>query len=170
MMDKARFEEIYGETAVKLRRYVDNMIGRCSRVEDITQEAYLRMLTSAPERLSNRQLKSYLFTTATNIIRDSWRRGAVAGEWMPLDDEYAASPHNAETAASDIDLSKILNSMSIMQKSLLWLAYAEGYTHREIAAITGIKEKSVKVLLFRARQKFISVFHERNSALDGKLQ
>ena len=36
---------------------------------------------------------------------------------------------------------------------MLWLAYAEGYSHREIAEITGLASASIRLLLFRARRK-----------------
>jgi RNA polymerase sigma-70 factor, ECF subfamily len=39
------------------------------------------------------------------------------------------------------------------ERQLLWLAYAEGSTHREIAEIMGLGAASVRILLFRARQK-----------------
>ena len=38
-------------------------------------------------------------------------------------------------------------------RSLLWLAYVEGCSHREIAEVMGIKPASVKVLLSRARER-----------------
>jgi len=155
MIDRSRFESVYRETSADVTRYVGSLIGWCSQVEDVTQEAYLRLLTSAPERLSGRQLKSYLFTTATNIVRDLWRRGAVRGDWVPLERENSIPRASMEAVAEKIDVSKALESLSIMQRSLVWLAYAEGYSHREIAEITGIREESAKVLLYRARQKFI---------------
>jgi RNA polymerase sigma-70 factor (ECF subfamily) len=158
MLDKSRFDEVYAQTATRLRRYIGNMIGWVPLVEDITQEAYLRMLTTAPERLANAQLKSYLFKTATNIVRDTWRRGAILGEWMSSQPEVSTQVVNVEAIDGKIDLARVLGSLSIMQRSLLLLSYAEGYTHREISMITGIKEKSVKVLLFRARQRFISLY------------
>jgi RNA polymerase sigma-70 factor (ECF subfamily) len=54
--------------------------------------------------------------------------------------------------AEKVDVTKALESLIIMQRSLVWLAYAEGYSHRESAEITGIRKKSAKVLPFRARQ------------------
>jgi RNA polymerase sigma-70 factor (ECF subfamily) len=36
---------------------------------------------------------------------------------------------------------------------LLWLAYVEGMSHEEIAAATGLRVLSIKILLFRARRK-----------------
>jgi RNA polymerase sigma-70 factor (ECF subfamily) len=36
---------------------------------------------------------------------------------------------------------------------MLWLAYAEGASHREIADVLGLQPSSLKALLFRARRK-----------------
>jgi RNA polymerase sigma-70 factor (ECF subfamily) len=132
------------------------MIGRCSEVDDIMQEAFLRMLTTAPPSLNNNQLQSYLFATATNIVRDSWRRGRVAGDWMPLDEVTAGVATIGENVLAKIDTERALSNLSIVQRSIVWLAYAEGYSHREIAQIINIKENSVRVLLFRAKNKLIN--------------
>jgi RNA polymerase sigma-70 factor (ECF subfamily) len=35
----------------------------------------------------------------------------------------------------------------------LWLAYVEGMSHAEIAAATGLSAMSIRILLYRARQK-----------------
>jgi DNA-directed RNA polymerase specialized sigma24 family protein len=35
---------------------------------------------------------------------------------------------------------------------VLWLAYVEDASHRDIAAAMGVREGSVRVLLFRAKQ------------------
>ena len=165
MMDRSRFTIFYQDTAVKLRGYISKMIGRCPQVDDIMQEAYLRVLTKAPSSLTDRQRRAYLFTTATNIVRDAWKRGVVAGEWLPLDEETAAVTGDTENVLARIDTERALGNLSLIQRSLLWLAYAEGYPHREIARITGVREESVKVLLFRARQKMIG---ELKKAEHGK--
>jgi RNA polymerase sigma-70 factor (ECF subfamily) len=36
---------------------------------------------------------------------------------------------------------------------VLWLAYAQGESHRDIADTLGMKTGSIKLLLFRARRK-----------------
>jgi len=47
-------------------------------------------------------------------------------------------------------------------RQLLWLAYAEGYSHREIAEITGLASASIRLLLFRARHKIARLLREEN--------
>jgi RNA polymerase sigma-70 factor (ECF subfamily) len=46
-------------------------------------------------------------------------------------------------------------------RQLLWLAHAEGYSHREIAEVTGLAAGSVRLLLFRARRKMARVLRDR---------
>ena len=51
------------------------------------------------------------------------------------------------------DLDRAMRQLTARERALLWLAYAEGSSHREIAAAVGVKLASVKLLLFRARRK-----------------
>jgi RNA polymerase sigma-70 factor (ECF subfamily) len=48
-----------------------------------------------------------------------------------------------------------------MQREMLWLAYALGSSHAEIAEIVGVKSGSVKILLFRARRKLAGLLGAR---------
>jgi RNA polymerase sigma-70 factor (ECF subfamily) len=36
---------------------------------------------------------------------------------------------------------------------MLWLAYAQGSSHEEIAESLGVRKSSIKILLFRARRR-----------------
>jgi RNA polymerase sigma-70 factor (ECF subfamily) len=40
---------------------------------------------------------------------------------------------------------------------MLWLAYAEGASHQEIAGAVGVQTGSIKALLYRARRKLAKV-------------
>jgi RNA polymerase sigma-70 factor (ECF subfamily) len=50
-------------------------------------------------------------------------------------------------------LGRALAQMRPRDRQILWLAHAEGYTHHEIAQITGLASASIRLLLFRARRK-----------------
>jgi RNA polymerase sigma-70 factor (ECF subfamily) len=49
-------------------------------------------------------------------------------------------------------------------RQLLWLAYAEGYSHHEIAEVTGLASASIRLLLFRARRKMARLMRNRGEA------
>ncbi|MEJ7577006.1 MAG: sigma-70 region 4 domain-containing protein [Pyrinomonadaceae bacterium] len=53
----------------------------------------------------------------------------------------------------DSDTMRTFAELKPQERALLWLAYVEGYEHREIAHVMQLAEKSVRVLLFRARRK-----------------
>jgi RNA polymerase sigma-70 factor (ECF subfamily) len=66
------------------------------------------------------------------------------------------------------DMTKALSQLDPKQRSLLWLAYVEGFDHKEIAAATNVKEKSVRVLLFRARQTLVGILIHAGIGLEGR--
>jgi len=43
------------------------------------------------------------------------------------------------------------------ERAMLWLAYAEGVSHREIAVVLGLSPASLKPLLFRARRRLAAL-------------
>jgi RNA polymerase sigma-70 factor (ECF subfamily) len=51
------------------------------------------------------------------------------------------------------DLSRAMAHLTARERDLLWLAYAEGSSHREIADSLGLKSGSIRLLLFRARRR-----------------
>jgi RNA polymerase sigma-70 factor (ECF subfamily) len=56
-------------------------------------------------------------------------------------------------AESRHDLRRALQRLSSRERELLWLAYAEGSSHREIADALGLRAGGIRVLLFRARRR-----------------
>jgi len=50
-------------------------------------------------------------------------------------------------------LKRALAQLRPAQREMLWLAYAQGSSHEEIAEVLGLTRGSVKALLFRARRK-----------------
>jgi RNA polymerase sigma-70 factor (ECF subfamily) len=52
-----------------------------------------------------------------------------------------------------IDVHAALQTLKPRERELLWLAYVEGMSHHEIASATGLQSLSVRMLLYRARNK-----------------
>jgi len=157
MIDEPRFRLLYDTTARPLRAYLIRVTGDRHQADDVFQESYLRVLQSGQEDLDDAKLKSYLFTVATNIVRDHWRRRRMKARWEEEPAEGSEGPGHHDGMDVRLEIEKSLGVLSPQQRSLVWLAYVEGYRHREIAAMLGLGEKSVRVLLFRARKKLASI-------------
>lgn len=52
-----------------------------------------------------------------------------------------------------MDAERMLQGLRPRARELLWLAYVEKMTHREIAAVTGLNVLSIRILLQRARRE-----------------
>ena len=55
------------------------------------------------------------------------------------------------------DLRRALDRLSPRERQMLWLAYAEGSSHQEIADTLGLRAGGIRVLLFRARRKLAAL-------------
>ena len=150
-MDQASFQGFYQKTAPALRAYAIRSCGSIDAADDIVQDAFLRFLRSAPiTSLSEAQMRGYLYRTVETLIVDRWRR-------LERERERTPAPQAFTESREESDLSDAFSQLAPRQRSMLWLAYVEELDHKEIAAVAGVKVTSVKVLLFRARQKFVAL-------------
>jgi RNA polymerase sigma-70 factor (ECF subfamily) len=145
--DEDAFADFYRHTSAALHGYVTKVTQDPSVADDVLQIAYLRLLRAPP--LDDAHRRAYLYRAATSVMVDRWR--LIERERRHLHDLPSESV--SENPERSLDLKRLLERLNDRERSLLWLAYAEGFDHREIAGILGISEKSVKVMLFRVREK-----------------
>ena len=154
-MDQETFCALYERTARPLWVYLWRKTGDSQLADDLLQETYYRFLRARVAYDSETHKKNYLFRIATNLAHDSRR---TRHELQPLSDEAENVPSHADRDGAErhqkrSDLDRAMNQLKPRHREALWLAYAEGSSHEEIAAILGLKTKSVKLILFRARRK-----------------
>jgi RNA polymerase sigma-70 factor (ECF subfamily) len=165
-MDDEAFAAFYERSARSLWAYLARTSGDPALAEDIMQESYVRFLCLAdpPSYLAEGEVacRRYLFRIATNLLRDHWRRPRAASIEDVPENLFAHADGNAPID-SQIILGPALASMRPRDRQLLWLAHAEGYSHREIAEITGLGAASIRLLLFRARRKIARLLQDQES-------
>lgn len=149
-MDSAAFQVFYAKTAPGLRAYIRRASGNEALADDILQDAFLRFLRADLPPLEEAPLKAYLYKIAASLLVDHWRRINRERRWS-LRNFFGAEP--AANPRGDSDALRFFHRLKSQEQLMLWLAYVEGFEHREIAAALRLKEKSVRVLLFRARKK-----------------
>jgi RNA polymerase sigma-70 factor (ECF subfamily) len=72
--------------------------------------------------------------------------------------------------AAHRDVGRALDALKPRDRDLLWLAYAMGLSHAEMASTLGVKTASVKLLLSRARTRLASLLAPRDAgAVRGRL-
>jgi RNA polymerase sigma-70 factor (ECF subfamily) len=100
-----------------------------------------------PAEITEEHRKNYLFRIATNLLHDE----ASARKNAPLGD-YPCPSDVAENVRERNDSARYLEQLTARQRKLLWLAYVERFTHKEIAEMMGVKAPSIRPMLARARE------------------
>jgi len=145
---QAEFEAFYMRTSRTLHGYLCRLSRDPATADEVLQESYIRLI-NAP-MMDELPRKAYLYRIATNLLRDRWRRQKREKEWAAADrgDQLFHQKFNLP-----IDIGSVFESLGAQERAVLWLAHVEELSHKEIGAILGVKEKSVKVMVFRARAK-----------------
>ena len=149
MIPQDDFERFYRDTLPRLESFVARLASSRAIAEDVVQETYYRFLRAAFPGATDEERRRYLYRIAVNLMKNQWAR---AREHEVLGEEIASRDSSAR-----LDVADILRRMSSRDRALLWLAYAEGYSHREIGEVMGVGTMSVRVLLSRARKRFASM-------------
>lgn len=156
------FRVFYGRTNGPLWAYLLRASGRHDVADDLLQESYCRFLAAKLPEMDAAESRSYLFRIATNLLRDRWRRSETADTFT------ATSPSCEDDPETRTDVRRAFERLKPRERQLLWLAHVEGFDHREIARLTGLRVASVRVLLFRARRELAGALWERSRARSGE--
>lgn len=156
-MDEEAFRGFYDRTARTLRAYIARVTGDRALADDLLQESYYRLLRARAAYESEAHRRNALFRIATNLIHDSRRRARHVPLLPEADHDTLPGANAAEATERATDLRRAMAHLKPRERELLWLAYAQGSSHREIAESLGLRAGSIKLLLFRARRRLASM-------------
>lgn len=155
VMDEETFRAFYDRTARGVWLYLVRITGDRHLADDLLQEAFYRFLRAAASHDNETHRRNSLYRIATNLARDARRRNMI----RPLlgadgsDIERVAASDQTGATERGADVTRAMSRLKPRERAMLWLAYAEGASHREIADVLGLNPASMKLLLFRARRK-----------------
>lgn len=159
VMGEDEFRAFYERTARPLWSYLSRITGNPHEADDVLQEAYYRFFRAGARHENEAHRRNSLFQIATNLVRDAARRAKHHVD-VPIEDENTSTvlprstaPVPEHQAAIRTDLARGMEKLEPVQRELLWLAYAQGASHEEIADILGLRAVSIRTLLLRARRK-----------------
>jgi RNA polymerase sigma-70 factor (ECF subfamily) len=155
-MNESQFEALYRKTAGSLWTYIFRLTGDAAAADDLLQKTFLRVLRANPEWENDDHACRYAFRTATNLVLDHFRE--TKRERVKLDSLLPRTHSLDKPADLRHDVGRLFNELKPRERALLWLAHVEEADHNEIGEALGLKSKSVRVLLFRARKRLAEIF------------
>lgn len=135
-----------------LRAWLRRRFPAALDIDDIVQEAYLRLLRLRPDA-ALRSPKAFLFTVARNLALDQLRRRTVSGEVAllaataaPAADENVAAAEAERGREIDL-LREAIEALPDRCREIFRLRKVEGLSQTQIATRLGISEHTVSAQL-----------------------
>lgn len=130
------------------------LVGSRHEAEEITQEAFIRLLPRWERVREYEDPEAWVRTAARRLATSRWRRAVVAARALPL--LRAASeqgrPRTTDDVDTDLELVGALAQLSYDHREVLVLHHALGLGVDEIARELGVAPGTVKSRLHRARE------------------
>lgn len=155
VMDEDTFRAFYERTARGVWAYLARVSGDRHLADDLLQETFYRFLRANASHDTEAHRRNSVYRIATNLARDARRRTSTRPDSIPAGDHIESAPSGDQSGAVDrtIDLTRAMSHLRPRERAMLWLAYAEGASHSEIAAVLDLSPASLKTMLFRARRR-----------------
>ncbi|MCG8466885.1 MAG: sigma-70 family RNA polymerase sigma factor [Gemmatimonadetes bacterium] len=152
------FEAAFHSHQTPLFRYIHRLVGDADLASDVVQESFVRLLDNP---LPDEDVRRWLFTVATNLVRDDarmrTRRQRLLAERYERSD-LASDPIEVPDVTADrkerIGAARAaLAQLSERDRQML-LMREEGFRYSEIAEVIDVAPGSVGTLLARALRRF----------------
>ncbi len=135
-------------------RTVFLILGDRGKAEDVTQEAFIQLLSHWKKISRYERPDAWVRRVAIRLAVKAQRRERMR-EVLERDTSGPRVPN-----APDVDLANALQQLPLKQRTCVLLFYYEDRPIAEIVDILGISEGSVKVHLHRARERLATLLGE----------
>lgn len=136
-------------------------------IDDLVQEAFVRIWKGLPQFRGDSKITSWIYRVCTNLALDHCRQRSTRGEFAgPEALDSAAELPRQEVALTDRDLvEKGLAHLSTDHRAVLVLAYIHDLSISEIAQAVDVSEGTVKSRLHYAKAEFRQFLSSRGVGL-----
>lgn len=135
-------------------RTVFLILGDKGKAEDVTQEAFIQLLSHWNKVSRYERPEAWVRRVAIRLAVRTLKRERLRG----VLERETAREHVVR--APDVDLADALRQLPVKQRTCVLLFYFEDRPIAEIVEILGISEGSVKVHLHRARRRLAELLGE----------
>jgi RNA polymerase sigma-70 factor (ECF subfamily) len=166
--DELAFREIVERYQAKVFSIIYGILRNRNDAEDIAQQVFAKIYFSIKNFDFRSSLLTWIYKITVNECYDYLRKKKVrklvyesdfsADDSLRMEISEPATDHapavDHRLAQHDLIL-KLLSKISEEDRSLLLLKEVEGHSVEELSEMTGMNENTIKVKLFRARQKLV---------------
>ena len=150
---------LYDKYAAYLYTLCCRYVSDKSMAQDLMHDSMIKIFGAIRQWRPTGTLKGWMARVTLNLILDHLRR-----EKSIIMEDFST----IETPAEEVDIEQVkslsfdeilslMERLSPMKRVVFNLYYVENCTHREIASMLGIKEKTSSSILFKARTDLMNI-------------
>jgi RNA polymerase sigma-70 factor (ECF subfamily) len=166
--DELAFREIVERYQSKVFSIIYGILRNHNDAEDISQQVFAKIYFSIQNFDFRSSLLTWIYKITVNECYDYLRKKRVRklvyeSDFSEEDSLHMENTGSARDAAPAVDetlarrdlATKLLSKISEEDRNLILLKEVEGHSVEELSLMTGMNENTIKVKLFRARQKLV---------------
>ena len=143
-MNPQLVREWYETYRTGIYRFALSLLRSPQQAEDVLQETFVKLLTGKFSCPTPGKEKAWLYKVARNLCMDILRKRVQESELPPV----IAAPEEENWTFLEL-----ISPLSQEEQALVSLRFVSGFTHKEIAKITGITVHAAKKRYERAIRK-----------------
>jgi RNA polymerase sigma-70 factor, ECF subfamily len=164
-MDAGAFARLYDEYYRGIYNYIYYRLRNPHVADELAADVFEQVLKSMNQYRPERgPIGGWIFGIARRLVINHLRRQRF--RWLSLD--HLAKRASRESAPDELvaimeqerELLEALRTLKERDQDLIALKFASQLTNREIAALTGLSESNVAVILYRALQRLRRILKE----------
>ena len=150
----AAFERLYRENVGRVYALCLRLSGDPVRAEELTQDVFVRAWEKLDSFRGDSAFSTWLHRLAVNVVLGSRRSDGRRGARVMIAEDVTIFETARELAqeGTRLDLEAAMATLPEATRTVFVMHDVEGYTHEEIAHLTGRAEGTCKTLLHRARK------------------
>ncbi|KKO55272.1 RNA polymerase subunit sigma-24 [Paenibacillus sp. DMB20] len=169
-------EEVYYEFYDLVYGQIMYVVREHAAVEDIIQEAFIKVITNKPVFDNESKLKAWLRVVTKNTTMNYLRKNKKYRNQIDVDrvficeEELVASStnveHQVESKMMEESIIHYLEQLKPEYRVLIEYRWKHGLSYREIAELLDTREEIVKQRLFRARESVKKMLYREWGVMD----
>ncbi|MDY0962578.1 MULTISPECIES: sigma-70 family RNA polymerase sigma factor [Massilia] len=140
---------LYKDNHGWLCRWLRQRLDSADDAVDLAHDTFLRLLRRPDEVPGIVEPRAFLATIARGLLNDHWRRRTLEQAWLEtlaaLPEDVAFSPEQLVSMQQELQqLDAMLGQLAPKAREVFVLSQLEGLTYVQIAARTGLSDRTVK--------------------------
>lgn len=158
--DHAPVQRLYSAHHAWLTGWLSRRTGNRCDAADLSQDTFVRLLTSPYKADDLREPRAYLATIAKRLLANLYRRRSLEEAWLEAlasvpEEEAPSAESRAVILEALHEVDQVLAALSAKARQAFLMSQLEGYTQEEIAEALSVSVRTVQRYLLQGFEECI---------------